>query len=136
MFYNNLLSFVTQSFTQTSHAVPLYHPNSTCTIVLTTVLPWNLCHICNIWVGWDLPKIYSHTGNVVIETEKWYVLLTVSTWYKQTVNHRHIYKLEMITKCVVNALTSHVKIVHCVLWGNVFIWLDINATLCVTCMLF
>ena len=35
----------------------------------------------------------------------------------------------MITKCVVNALTPHVKIVHCVLWANEFICLDLNATL-------
>ena len=37
VFYNNLLSFVIQSFTQTLHAVPLYQLTSTCTIVLTTV---------------------------------------------------------------------------------------------------
>ena len=61
--------------------------------------------------------IYCHTGNMVIETEQWCVLLTVSKWYKQTVHHTHIYKLEMITKCVVNALIPDVKIVHCVLWG-------------------
>ena len=54
VFYNNLLSFVMQSFTQTSHEVCLYHLNSTCTIILTMILPWNTCHICNIWVQWDL----------------------------------------------------------------------------------
>ena len=37
VFYNNLLSFVTQSLTQTLHVVPLYQLNSTCTIVLTMV---------------------------------------------------------------------------------------------------
>ena len=37
VFYNNLLLFVTQSFTQTLHAVHLYQLNSTCTIVLTMV---------------------------------------------------------------------------------------------------
>ena len=40
--------------------------------------------------------IYCHTSNIVIETEQWCVLLTVSKWYKQTVHHTHIYKLEMI----------------------------------------
>ena len=56
------------------------------------------------------------------------VLLTVSTQYKQTVHHTHIYKLEIITKCVVNALTHKVKIVPSVLLGNEFICLDINTT--------
>ena len=64
-------------------------------------------------------------------------LLTVSRWYKQTVNHTHIYTLEIITKCVVNALTPHVKIVHCALWGNEFTCLDINAnTFCIMCISF
>ena len=40
--------------------------------------------------------IYCHIGNIVIETEQWCVLLTVSQWYKQTVYHTHIYKLQMI----------------------------------------
>ena len=37
VFYNNLLSFVTQSLTQTLHVVSLYQLNATCTIVLTMV---------------------------------------------------------------------------------------------------
>ena len=57
------------------------------------------------------------------------VLLTVSTWYKQTVYHTHIYKLEIVTKCVINELTHNVKIVPSAFWGNEFISLDINATL-------
>ena len=55
------------------------------------------------------------------------ILLTVSTWYKQTVHHKHIYKLEIILKCVINALTHKVKIVPSFL-GHEFICLDINAT--------
>ena len=47
----------------------------------------------------------------------------------QTIYHTNIYKLETITKCVVNALTHHVKIVPSALWGNEFISLDTNATL-------
>ena len=58
--------------------------------------------------------IYCHTGNMVIETEQLCVWLTVSKWYKQTVYHSHIYKLEMITKYVVNAVIPQVKFVHCV----------------------
>ena len=62
------------------------------------------------------------------------VLLTVSTWYKQTVHHTYIYKLEIITKCVVSALTPNVEIVHCALWGYEFICLDIKCnTFCIKC---
>ena len=57
------------------------------------------------------------------------VLLIVSTWYKQNVHHTHIYKLEIITKCVINALTYTVKTMPSALLGHVFICLDINATL-------
>ena len=46
----------------------------------------------------------------------------------QTVYHSHIYKLEVITKYVVNAVIPHVKFVHCVQWGYELICLDINAT--------
>ena len=45
------------------------------------------------------------------------------------INHYYVYKLEIITECVVNALTHKVKIVPSVLLGNKFMCLDINATL-------
>ena len=54
---------------------------------------------------------------MVIETEQQCVLLNILKSYKHTVYHTHIYKLEMITKCVVNAVIPHVKIVHSVLVG-------------------
>ena len=46
----------------------------------------------------------------------------------QTVHHTHIYKLEIIIKCVISALTHKVKIVPSALLGHEFICLDINAT--------
>ena len=50
VFYNNLLLFVTQCFTETWYAVSPYNLYSTCTMVLTIVLLSHTCHICHIWV--------------------------------------------------------------------------------------
>ena len=64
--------------------------------------------------------IYCHTGNMVIETEQWCVLLTVSKWCKQTVHHTHIYKLEMIT----NVLSMHLFLMWklCIEFCGVMSW--------------
>ena len=87
--------------------VPITFTLFACTRVLTTVLPANECHSTNKWVTWDLLKnIFSYKQTSNWERKMNCVLLTLSTWYKQTVHHTHIYKLEIITKCVINALQN------------------------------
>ena len=96
----------------TIQLVPITSALSAHTRVLNTVLPSNECHSTNKWVTWYLLKnIFSHKQSSNWDRKMNCVLLTVLTWYKQTVHHTHIYKFEIITKCAINALTHTVKIV-------------------------
>ena len=67
------------------------------------------------WVTLDLLKnIFSHKQSRNKDIEMNFVLLTVSTRYKRTVHNTNIYKLEIIAKVAISALTYTVKIVPAV----------------------